>query len=226
MSTVNMFLRPLIPRSTHLEQTNVELAPSLLAHLRRQVLLDTGNLLERCRSRGVEDLECPLIPVNNDRKVLPHQIDERDVEQNIQRMVKDLQVPRILRRQLACRVRERRANLHTEHMRAVGRLDEHDLVFVLEVKLADAVLENAEMEGFFALAEDGLRRRGVPVDLRDEVGAPETELGTTSGSSWTEDGGVGDGDGEGLLGGLEEVGVFAIPQRGRGDPDPERSRVL
>lgn len=111
-----------------------------------------------------------------------------------------------------------RTELDAEDVRAVVRLDEHDLVFVREVERAARVLLDREVEHGRARLEHRVQVVVVAVHSSDELGAPEAEL--RAAAARDEDGSVVDGDGDDLLCGKDEIFVpegrreLAVSQKG------------
>jgi len=76
-----------------LQETKVEFALSVGTLLDAFVRLCRGNYFQRFSVLGVEHLECELVPVNHDGKVVPGLGGERGGEQYVQAVIQDLDIP-------------------------------------------------------------------------------------------------------------------------------------
>lgn len=85
----------------------MEFALSIGGCLGALVLLRRGDKLEWLCSRGVEDGECEIVPVDNNGKVMPGLAGEWDGKQYIQIVIQYLDVPRTSRWKASCRIGER-----------------------------------------------------------------------------------------------------------------------
>lgn len=97
----------------------------------------------------------------------------------------------------AWQAKRARTELDLEHLRAVARLDEHDLVLVRVVERALQVLLDGDVEdrrvGLHARVQLGV----LAIDCRDDVRPPEPELQPSG--SWEKDRTVVDRHGDNLL---------------------------
>ena len=100
------------------------------------------------------------------------------------------------------RVKTIHTELDAEDVRPIARLDKHNLVLVAIVQRPARILLDREMENRRARLKDRIQVVVVAILRRDELRAPEAELGAAAPGD--EDRRVVDADRDGLLGGQDK----------------------